>query len=86
MTPGRQAVIILWEATTQYRGADGVLKSVPLDGENIEKELISQLKKVFSLLHQLIPHLMNLEDILLMKFPKFLIGFEETLTLLELEL
>ena len=39
MTPGRQAVIILWEANTQYRGSDGLLKSVPLDGENIEDKL-----------------------------------------------
>tara|TARA_B100000212_G_C26947597_1_gene352845 strand:- start:5 stop:346 length:342 start_codon:yes stop_codon:yes gene_type:complete len=39
MTPGRQAVIILWEANSQYRGSDGQLKSVPLDGDNIEEKL-----------------------------------------------
>ena len=40
MTPGRQAVIILWEANSQYRSSDGMLKSVPLDGENIEAKLL----------------------------------------------
>ena len=55
MTPGRQAVIILWEANTQYRGNDGILKSVPLDGENIEDKL-QKLKD------DLISHFMN-EDI-----------------------
>ena len=42
MTPGRQAVIILWEANSQYRGSDGMLKSVPLDGVNIEDKLKEQ--------------------------------------------
>ena len=52
LTPGRQAVIILWEANTQYRGSDGVLRSVPLDGENIEDKL-QKLKD------DLISHFMN---------------------------
>ena len=39
MTPGRQAVIILWEANTQYRDSNGLVKSVTLDGENIEDKL-----------------------------------------------
>ena len=52
MTPGRQAVIILWEANTQYRDSNGLLKSVPLDGENIEDKL--QILK-----DDLISHFMN---------------------------
>ena len=36
LTPGRQAVVILWEANNQFRGSDGILRSIPLDGENIE--------------------------------------------------
>ena len=55
MTPGRQAVVILWEANTQYRGSDGILRSVPLDGDNIEDKL-QKLKD------ELISHFMN-EDI-----------------------
>ena len=55
MTPGRQAVIILWEANTQYRGSDGKLNSIPLDGDNIEDKL-QKLKD------DLISHFMN-EDI-----------------------
>ena len=55
MTPGSQAVIILWEANTQYRGSDGLLKSVPLDGENIEDKL-QKLKE------DLISHFLN-EDL-----------------------
>ncbi len=54
MTPGRQAVIILWEANSQYRGSDGMLKSVPLDGVNIEDKL-QKLKD------DLISHFMNQE-------------------------
>ena len=55
LTPGRQAVIILWEANTQYRGPDGILRSIPLEGENIEDKL-QKLKD------DLISHFMN-EDI-----------------------
>ena len=55
MTPGRQAVIILWEANTQYRGSDGILRSGPLEGDNIEDKL-QKLKD------ELISHFMN-EDI-----------------------
>ena len=55
MTPGRQAVVILWEGITQYRGSDGILRSVPLDGDNIEDKL-QKLKD------ELISHFMN-EDI-----------------------
>ena len=39
MTPARQAVIILWEANNQYRGSDGILRSIPLGGENIEDKI-----------------------------------------------
>ena len=55
MTPGRQAVIILWEANTPYRGSDGRLRSIPLEGDNIEDKL-QKLKD------DLISHFMN-EDI-----------------------
>ena len=55
MTPGRQALIILWEANTQYIGSDGILRSIPLDGDNIEDKL-QKLKD------DLISHFMN-EDI-----------------------
>ena len=48
MTPGRQAIIILWEANSQYRGSDGVLKSVPLDGENIEEKLLKLKEDLIS--------------------------------------
>ena len=48
MTPGRQAVIILWEANSQYRGSDGILKSVPLDGENIEDKLLKLKEDLIS--------------------------------------
>ena len=48
MTPGRQAVIILWEANSQYRGSDGMLKSVPLDGENIEDKLLKLKEDLIS--------------------------------------
>ena len=54
MTPGRQESNILWEANTQYRGSDGILKSIPLDGDNIEDK--QKLKD------DLISHFMN-EDI-----------------------
>ena len=54
MTPGRQAVIILWEANNQYRGSNGILRSIPLDGENIEDKL-QKLKD------DLISHFMNEE-------------------------
>ena len=52
MTPGRQAVVILWEANNQYRGSDGILRSIPLDGEDIEDKL-QKLK------NDLISHFMN---------------------------
>lgn len=39
MTPARQAVIILWEASNQYRGSDGILRSIHLGGEDIEDKL-----------------------------------------------
>ena len=55
LTPGRHAVIILWEANSQYRDPDGILRSIPLDGENIEDKL-QKLKD------DLISHFMN-EDI-----------------------
>ena len=29
----------LWEASNQYRGSDGILRSIHLDGENIEDKL-----------------------------------------------
>ena len=54
LTPGRQAVVILWEANNQFRGSDGILRSIPLDGENIEKKL-EKLKE------DLISHFMNQE-------------------------
>ena len=54
LTPGRQAVIILWEANNQYRGSDGILRSIPLDVENIEDKL-QKLKD------DLISHFMNEE-------------------------
>ena len=54
MTPARQAVIILWEANNQYRGSDGILRSIPLGGENIEDKL-QKLKE------DLISHFMNEE-------------------------
>ena len=54
LTPGRQAVIILWEANNQFRGSDGILRSIPLDGENIENKL-EKLKE------DLISHFMNVE-------------------------
>ena len=52
MTPGRQAVIILWEANNQYRDSEGVLRSIPLEGENIEENL-QKLK------NDLISHFLN---------------------------
>ena len=52
MTPGRQAVIILWEANNQYRDSEGILRSIPLEGENIEDNL-QKLK------NDLISHFMN---------------------------
>ena len=54
MTPARQAVLILWEANNQYRGSDGILRAIPLNGENIEAKL-QKLKD------DLISHFMNVE-------------------------
>ena len=52
MTPARQDVIILWEANNQYRGSNGILRSITLGRENIEDKL-QKLKE------DLISHFMN---------------------------
>ena len=36
------------EANSQYRGSDGMLKSVPLDGENIEDKLLKLKEDLIS--------------------------------------
>ena len=55
LTPGRQAVLILWEANTQTRDENGKILTLPLDGE-LMPEKLDKLKE------DLIGHVMN-EDI-----------------------
>ena len=43
LTPGRQALLILWEANVQTKDKKGEIKSVDLDDKNID-EKIDQLK------------------------------------------
>ena len=43
LTPGRQALLILWEANVQTKNKKGEIKSVDLDDKNID-EKIDQLK------------------------------------------
>tara|TARA_B100000700_G_scaffold322033_1_gene422625 strand:- start:864 stop:1202 length:339 start_codon:yes stop_codon:yes gene_type:complete len=54
LTPGRQAMLILWQANTQSRDLKGNLISYSLEGEDIEEKL-QQLKD------DLIGHFMNEE-------------------------
>ena len=43
LTPGRQALLILWEANVQTKNQKGEIKSIDLDDKNID-EKIDQLK------------------------------------------
>ena len=43
LTPGRQALLILWEANVQTKDNSGEIKSIDLDDKNID-EKIDQLK------------------------------------------
>ena len=55
LTPGRQAVLILWEANTQTKDEKGKLLTLPLEGDHMSDKL-AKLKD------DLIGHFMN-EDI-----------------------
>ncbi len=55
LTPGRQAMLILWEANSQVRNENGKLESLPLYGDDMADKL-QKLKD------DLIRHFMN-EDI-----------------------
>ena len=43
LTPGRQALLILWEANVQTQNQKGEIKSINLDDKNIDQK-IEQLK------------------------------------------
>ena len=68
LTPGRQAVLILWEANSQTRDKNGKLVSVPLEGEHMSERL-QKLK------NDLIGHFMNedLDDKALHRFFKSIV-------------
>ena len=55
LTPGRQAILILWEANSQTRDEKGNLVSINLEGDNMQERL-QKLKD------DLIGHFMN-EDL-----------------------
>jgi len=54
LTPGRQAMLILWEANSQVRNDNGTLESIELDDDEMPEKL-QKLKQ------DLISHFMNQE-------------------------